>query len=294
MCCPAPSSPRSISVSSERARALHQRRGARRERRKWQVLAGPILTNQYTCGGDGPSHRGVDGATATRSVSLGHRSSLCAPRPRSRIRPMGGDGAGHGHERPPHGAALPVAERVRRTVFRIRAARVPRSRHRVQRVWTPTADAAVLRLLPTIAHASLARQRSTAALPDRAAPRGPHCGDPAGRRPASSVRTARRLTRRGRHAHPAVPDSTLADTASHRDRTITLCAGQSTSGPVRNETKVAGERLGDGRQERQNRRGEITGMTPLVFTFSIQKSVANQPGCRQIEFLVGTGFAGNC
>ena len=54
-------------------------------------------------------------STAVRSVPVGRSTSLCAPRPRSRPRRMGGHREGDGHGRPPHGAALPVAARILRS-----------------------------------------------------------------------------------------------------------------------------------------------------------------------------------
>jgi hypothetical protein len=65
-----------------------------------------------------------------------------------------------------------LLERVRRTVHRIRATRVSRSRHRVQRHWAPAADEAPLRLLRTITHSLVAEQGRADPSPDRRAASG--------------------------------------------------------------------------------------------------------------------------
>jgi hypothetical protein len=111
-----------------------------------------------------------------------------------------------GHLTNPHGTASPMAERVRRTVHRIRATRVPRSRRGLQRDGTSSADACLL----------LDKGRCDVS-PDCCVQRGPHRGDPVGRQLSSPLRTALRLTRTFPDSRPPARSS-LARAVNHRVR----------------------------------------------------------------------------
>jgi putative transposase len=119
-----------------------------------------------------------------------NRAAISPAGSRSRVPRLGEHDDSDGYPGSAHGAALTLAERVRRTVHRLRATRVSRSRPRVQRHRTPAADEALLRLLRTITHSPVAEQGRADPSPDLGAGRWSRRGDPAGRRASSSVRVA--------------------------------------------------------------------------------------------------------
>jgi hypothetical protein len=102
------------------------------------------------------SHGSLDRAAIPRGVSVGSGTALSHSRPRSGFSGGRRDGDGYGHQRTPHRAALPMAERLRRTVHRLSAPRVPGSCDRVQRRRSARNPDNVRGVLHEFAHAPLA------------------------------------------------------------------------------------------------------------------------------------------
>jgi hypothetical protein len=152
---------------------------------------------------DGTSDGGLDQSTAPRGVPVGGSSSIYGPRSRSRVRRLGDHCKGHGDRGRFDGPTLPVAERVRRTVHRIRAARMSRSRRRVERDRTSAAHAPVSRLLRAIPNALVAEQGRADPAPERQARGWSSRGHPAGGRASPPVRTSGGLTPTVRLPRPA-------------------------------------------------------------------------------------------
>src|SRR6266851_4585326 len=134
-----------------------------------------------------------------------------------------------------HGAAGALAKCIRRTICGVRSSRVFRSRDRVQRSGRAEADDALLFLLRTIPDSPLAEQGRADSPHDHATRRGRHRGDPRGRGPSSSVRTARGLNARRAAAlvahkrraattrhHPAATTTRQPSHRERRDRRDTL------------------------------------------------------------------------
>src|SRR5712692_7890239 len=105
---------------------------------------------------------------------------------------------------------------IRRAICGVRSSRVFRSRDRVQRSGRAEADDALLFVLRTIPDSPLAEQGRADSPHDHATRRGRHRGDPRGRGPSSSVRTATT-----RH-HPAATTTRQPSHRERRDRRDTL------------------------------------------------------------------------
>ena len=154
----------------------------------------PRAPTRGACRRHGPSDRGVDRATAARSVSLGRGAAISPPGSRSCVHRLGETATAMDIREILTAPRSPwqnaYAERfigsVRREcldhVIVLSASGLRRVLKRVRH------------LLRTIAHAPLTRQRRADSSPNHSAHRGRRRGDTAGRRPSSPIRTARRLT----------------------------------------------------------------------------------------------------
>ena len=151
--------------------------------------SGPRSQEYRTHGRHRTSHCGLVIASGNRSVSMGHCSAISAARSRCLV----WSALPQANHRSRHGATLTLAERLRRARDRFDSPRMPGSHSDLQRA--PSASRAVLlrRLLPRNAHASFARQGLPRLPPDYATQDRKGGRYPESRRPASSLRTSRRL-----------------------------------------------------------------------------------------------------
>jgi hypothetical protein len=109
--------------------------------------------------GHRPSDGGVDGATAARSVSMGHRATISAPGSRSCVQRLGEYRVSDGYPRNSHSPTFAVAKFVRRTVHRVRPAGVSRPRYCPQCIGIAPRPERVRHVLPRLANSPLAGQR---------------------------------------------------------------------------------------------------------------------------------------
>ena len=137
-----------------------------------------------------------DGAATPRSVPVERYTALLDPRSGSRVRGRRCDHRGDGHHRSADGPAITLAKRAHRTLHRIRATGVPRSRDRLPRCWLTARLETVRRVLRTIAHPFGARQGRAGVAGCLAVDGWEHHRRSAGRRLASSIRAARGLNER--------------------------------------------------------------------------------------------------
>ena len=118
----------------------------------------------------------------------------------------------------------PWQNAIRRAIYWIRASRVFRSRDRVQRSGPAAADDPLLFVLRTVPHALVAGQRHADSSSGHAARRWRRRGDPGGRWPPSSIRTARGLNAVARTAAPDTSTVTTTHQSSDLDDAIATVA----------------------------------------------------------------------
>src|SRR5712692_7740591 len=153
--------------------------------------SGPRSQEYRTHGRHRTSHCGLVIASGNRSVSMGHCSAISAARSRCLV----WSALPQANHRSRHGATLTLAERLRRARDRFDSPRMPGSHGDLQRAPSGSRPVLVRRLLPTHPHSSLARQGLSRRPPRHATQERKGGGYPKSRRPASSLRTSRRLIR---------------------------------------------------------------------------------------------------
>ena len=156
-----------------------------------QIIRPPPTACGARCRGDDASDRRMDRSATSRSVPMRRGAALSDSRSGSCLRGRSRDRGSDGDYPSAHGTTFAVAKRSHRTLYRIRAAGVPRSRHHLQRQRPTTHLEIVHGILRTVAHALGTSEGRTGFATCLTIDHWPNHCDSTGPRASSSVRGPR-------------------------------------------------------------------------------------------------------